>query len=243
VPQIFRAGAGADRVPRNRSKIFPKAVGVEGLEFSLKIFFFEVIGGHRGTLRSTRTGEGPARVGIGPLPSRRTKRLSPVFCDPVSLDPNRRCTRSHHLRRDGREASKDEPGEHVAPEAVSEHQRLRDAARGADKQSQCAALVGCQSHLGGFQFGRDPLHRADANAKLGSDLRMPRSPFVSAARIAASTAPSIFGRPDGLPLLVPCLRARTSPAITRSRIKLRSDPMMGGSLIGPARPEPSSAWG
>ena len=39
----------------------------------------------------------------------------------------------------------------------------------------------------------------------------PLPPFLISSRIAASVAGSIFGRPDGLPLLVPRLRARARP--------------------------------
>jgi hypothetical protein len=52
----------------------------------------------------------------------------------------------------------------------------------------------------------------------------------------ASMAPSILRRPNGLPLFVPCLRALASPAITRSRIKLRSNSAKTPSISNMALP-------
>jgi hypothetical protein len=60
--------------------------------------------------------------GWHPLPSGRCERGAPVARDPISLDADRRCTGSHHLRRDHDKTGLHEPRKHFAPKPVGKHQ-------------------------------------------------------------------------------------------------------------------------
>jgi hypothetical protein len=67
-----------------------------------------------------------------------------------------------------------------------------------------------------------------------------RMPFPSAreARTAASFLAAIFGRPNGLPLLVPRWRALAMPDLTRSTMIDRSNSAKTPSLIGEVSENP-----